>query len=80
MTEVFEELVKEKIKEYDFIFRIPINPEMLKEDGIRSVNLKFQKEIDDKFDILLNKLSINYFVTRDIKWILEKIENARRTI
>lgn len=75
------EFVKEKIKGYDFLFRVPINGSYLKEDGIRSVNPEFQKEIDEKFDYLLDKkFLINYETTNKLDRMLEIIKNARRTI
>lgn len=76
---LLEGFIKEKIKDYSFLFRVPINAEYLKEDGIRSVNYSFQKSIDEKVKYLLNKFSVNYHTESNIDKIMEVI-NDRRTI
>ncbi|VVB82417.1 AAA domain protein [uncultured archaeon] len=69
-----EEVVKEEIKNYDFLFKIPINPNYLIEDGIRSINPKFQRDIDKKCDYLLKKFSVNYHTTNNLNDMLQIIK------
>lgn len=75
--ELLESIVKKKIKEYDFLFRIKINPDYLKEDGVRSVNPKFQKDIDKRCDYLLEKFSISPYTTNNLNEMLQIIDNGR---
>jgi len=70
-----EETVKEEIKNYDFLFRVPINPDYLIKDGIRSIDPKFQKGIDKRCDYLLNKFSINCYTTNNLNDMLQIIDN-----
>ena len=40
------EIVRLWVKNYDYIILMPLNPKYLKEDGVRSTDLNFAKEID----------------------------------
>ncbi len=73
---LIHDFVKETIKEYDFLFRIPINGSYLKKDGIRSINPTFQKEIDRMFDFLLEQFSVDCYKTCNLKEILGVIKNG----
>jgi nicotinamide riboside kinase len=75
-----EEVIKEEIKSYDFLFRVPINRSYLKKDGIRSIDQKFQEEINEKCDYLLKKFSIKAHTTNDLNTMLQIIQNGRLTI
>ena len=44
---ILDLMVNEHMKTYDFLFKMPINSKYLKEDGVRSIDPVFQKEIDD---------------------------------
>jgi len=79
-NKLLEDFVKEKIADYSFLFRVPINPSYLKEDGIRSVNQSFQKDIDEKVKYILDKLSVNYYTESNADKIMEILINDRRTI
>jgi nicotinamide riboside kinase len=79
-NKVLENFVREKIKDYRFLIKVPINLDYLKADGIRSVNPEFQKEIDNKIDYLLDKFEVNYYATSGINKIMEVIKNDRRAI
>lgn len=57
-NKLLESFVKEKIKGYDLLVRIPIRNGKLQEDGVRSTNPEFQQKIDKKFDVLQKKLNI----------------------
>ena len=70
---MLEDFVREKIKWYDLLFRIPMNNGYLKYDGKRSTNPQFQKEIDSKFDKLLGKFSIKHHIARNVNEILREI-------
>lgn len=70
-NKIIEDFVKEKIKGYDFLFKIPISNVRLKRDGKRSVNPKFQREIGLEFDSLLEIFSIEHYISRNINDILQ---------
>ncbi len=75
-NEVLENLVKNFLKSYDLIVRVKINPDFLKEDGIRSVDKEFQKEIDEKMFSFLNEMGVDYIEFEDVERICEKILEA----
>ena len=56
-----EPFILEHMKTYDFLFKLPINKKYLTEDGIRSINEKFQKAIDVLVDELLKEHEIPYY-------------------
>ncbi len=68
---LLEEFVKEKISGYDFLFLVQINESHLKEDGKRSINPKFQRDISLKFDELLKRFSIKYHIVKNVGEILQ---------
>jgi len=72
--EAIEKLVKEHLKTYDSLIRVPIRKGFLKKDKIRSVNEKFQAEIDNQFDKMLKILKVDYINLN------EKEENPCREI
>lgn len=76
-NKLLEDFVKEKVVDYNFLFRVPINPDYLKEDGIRSVDPKFQKAIDEKVKYILDKLSVKYYTESNIDKIMEIINNGK---
>ncbi len=53
-----EPLILKHLQTYDLIVKIPIRKGFLKKDKIRSVNKKFQKDIDKIIDSLLKKFKI----------------------
>ena len=55
-----EELVKEHLKTYDLIVRVPIRKGFLTKDKQRSLNPQFQKDIDLIINKMLKKLKIKY--------------------
>jgi len=75
-----EDFVKEKATDYKLLVKVPINKNYLTEDGIRSVNKKFQKDIDEKFDYLLNKLNIPFQQYENLNSIVNFIKYVRSTI
>ena len=66
-------LTKEWLKTYDFLFKVDIKKGYLQDDGFRSTNQKFQKEIDDVFDKILSKLNQKYFVFSSVQEALKMI-------
>ncbi len=74
-NKAMEEMIREGIKEYDFLFRLPLNDGYLKDDGIRSINTKFQKEINNKFDVLLKEFSVTHYITNNLEEILQMIKD-----
>ena len=55
---MIEGLVKEHLKTYSKLIRVPIREGFLKKDKIRSVNKKFQLDIDKQFDKLIKEFGI----------------------
>lgn len=49
-SSVLEALVKEHLKTYSRLIRVPIREGLLREDKVRSVSVEFQKDIDKQFD------------------------------
>jgi len=45
-----EALVREHLKTYSKLIRVPIREGFLKKDNVRSINVKFQKDVDEQFD------------------------------
>lgn len=74
---VLENFIAEKIQDYAFLFRVPINQDYLKEDGIRTIDPVFQKNIDEKMDYILDKLSVKYHTINNLKEVLKIIKNDR---
>jgi nicotinamide riboside kinase len=68
-----EEFIKEKIKEYQLLFMVPIKNSYLKPDGVRSMNTVFQKEVDETFKYLLSELNIPFNNHECLSKTLEKI-------
>lgn len=64
---IWEELVKDYLKSYDLIVRVPINPKFLKDDGVRSTNVEFQKEIDLLMVKMLEKFGIDFVEFQDLE-------------
>ena len=60
--DVIENLVREHLKTYDYLIRIPIREGYLKKDKIRSANTEFQNRIDKEFDIMLKEMNVDYIV------------------
>tara|TARA_Y100000310_G_C20449216_1_gene699862 strand:- start:287 stop:808 length:522 start_codon:yes stop_codon:yes gene_type:complete len=75
-----EDFVREKAKDYQLLIKVPINKDYLTEDGIRSVDQEFQKNIDKRFDSLLNELKIPFTEYENLNSIVNFIKDARSTI
>ncbi|MBI5148259.1 AAA family ATPase, partial [Candidatus Pacearchaeota archaeon] len=69
-----ETIVKDHLKTYSFLFKMPITGSLVP-DGFRSINAKFQKDIDEKIDYLLGKFNQAYFDYTSVEDILDKIYN-----
>lgn len=59
-SKILEPLVREHLKTYSFLIRIPIRKEFLKKDKVRSTDLNFQESVDKQFDILLKEFNVKY--------------------
>jgi nicotinamide riboside kinase len=57
---VLDELVSYWMRTYDYLFKVPITFELQK-DGIRDVDLKFQRKIDELVDAQLEERHLTYF-------------------
>ena len=73
-NQLLENFVKEKLKDYALLIKIPINTKFLKEDGIRSTDKEFQKDIDTRFDLLLKKLNVNFETHKNLNTTIELIK------
>ncbi len=73
-----ELLIEEHTKTYDIIFKTKLNKKFLKEDGIRSTNPNWQKEIEDIFNDVLKEKKISYYQLpkrKQTKYMLKVIKN-----
>ena len=59
-NELIEKLSDDWIKSYDFLFKVPIVHELM-EDGIRSTDKKFQRDVDETMDKVLKEKGIKHF-------------------
>jgi hypothetical protein len=57
---VLDELVSFWMTTYDYLFKVPIISELQK-DGVRDVDLKFQRQIDELVDSLLEEKQLAHF-------------------
>jgi len=79
-AEFLEPLVLKHLKTYNYLIKVPIREGLLKKDKMRSINKKFQKDIDEQFEILIKKFKIKHLKITDSKkgdaQILEKVLSA----
>jgi len=76
---VLEELIKEKIKEYSLLIKIPLREGYLINDGIRDTDKKFQSDIEERFNTLLKKLNVPYKDYEDLNSVINMIKEIRET-
>lgn len=60
------------IRTYNLLFRVPICKDYLKEDGVRSIDEKFQREIDDSVDRLIRDFEVEVYPYRSLNDCFEK--------
>jgi hypothetical protein len=74
-------LIKEHIKTYDAVIKVPLINGGIIEDGVRSTDPEFQRTIDSKVTHLLNKFQTDYvnFDTLEnaAQYVLEKCGYAK---
>lgn len=59
MAQIANKLFEEWVKTYDFIFKLPISEQTrLVDDGFRSTQQSWQKEIDDILDKIIEKYNL----------------------
>ncbi len=73
-NQLLENFVKEKLKNYALLIKVPINEKFLQKDGIRSTDKEFQKDIDKRFDLLLKKLNVNFEAHKNLNKTVELIK------
>lgn len=56
------EIVRLWSRKYDHIIRMPLNLDWLKEDGVRSVNIAFAQDIDNRISILLKEFKLDNII------------------
>ena len=73
---VLDNLVKDHMKTYDTLIKVPIIDSEIIEDGVRSTDKLFQKNIDCVVDNLLNEFKTDYIHFEEMgqiqKYILER--------
>jgi adenylate kinase family enzyme len=81
-SKILEPLVKEHLKTYDYIIKIPIREGFLKKDKARSTNIKFQKDVDKQVNKFLKEFKIKYIDLKkdDKKTNKEIIEDVFKTL
>ena len=70
---LLEIFVKEKLKGYDLLVKVPIREGFLKDDGIRTTNKKFQEQIDNQFEKQLRHFKTDFYRHKTTKATLDKI-------
>ena len=73
-----EPFVKEHLQSYFYFFKVPIIEGRLNIDGIRFVDLKFQKSIDSYIDEFLNEFEVPFINYKGVEQVLDLIKNGRR--
>lgn len=68
-------LTKEWLKTYDFLFKVNIRKGHLQDDGFRSTNAQFQKDIDNSFNKILSELNQKHFIFSSVQDALKIIRN-----
>jgi len=77
---VLEALVKEHLKTYTKLIRVPIREGLLREDKVRSTNVKFQRDVDMQFDRFIEILDLGDRVQRIKKEKLSDEEIVERVL
>jgi thymidylate kinase len=72
--EALFELVAHWAGTYDLLFKVPIRPEYLQQDGTRSTDLAFQRAIDEKLSELLTDAGVEY---AEFQSLDDAVEQAR---
>lgn len=72
-----EPIVLEHIQTYNHLFKVSINLNYLKAEGVRSLDKKFQEEIDYLFDENLDEFNIPYHKYKSLKNTLDIILNKK---
>ena len=73
-NQLIENFVKEKLKDYVLLIKVPINEKFLQKDGIRSTDKEFQRDIDERFDLLLRKLNVSFETHKNLNKTVELIK------
>jgi len=71
-SETIEKLVKEHLKTYDYLIRVPIREGFLKKDKVRSVDKKFQIDVDNQFGKMLKILNIKYIDLKEKEFQIDE--------
>ena len=60
---VLEQVVSEHVKTYSFIFKVPLNGDYLKHDGVRATDREFQKQMDEFItkELIRRRIRFNNF-------------------
>jgi thymidylate kinase len=72
---ILEEFVKEKSKDYDFLFKVPITHGNLTKNKVASTNPEFQKNIEKNFNYLLKELKIPFQEYENLDKVISLIKN-----
>lgn len=71
-SKFLEPLIKKHCETYSKLIKVPIRENFLKKDKVRSINKKFQIEIDTAIDKLLKRLGIKYVNYTSLDKIIKK--------
>lgn len=74
---ILEPFILDHMKSYGYLFKTPINKEYLTKDGKRSIDKKFQQEIDMGVYELLNKFKIDFYDYIDLEKTMEIITREK---
>ena len=56
------EIVRLWSRRYDYIIQMPLNLDWLKEDGVRSVNIAFAQDINDRINKIVETFKLNNII------------------
>ncbi len=75
-NKTLDELVREHVKTYSVLFRVPIKENCIESDFVRSINPEFQKKIDNTIKDLITYFGITLYDFINLESSLEIIKNS----
>ncbi len=72
-SKALEPFILEHMETYDYLFKVPINKKYLFDDRFRSLDRKFQEDIDNRVNSLLRGFNIEYREYHSMKDTLKEV-------
>jgi nicotinamide riboside kinase len=77
ISKELEPFISNHILSYNYLFKVPINEEYLVSDGIRSIDKKFQRDIDKIIDELLIRFNTSFYNYTGLEEIIKIITKKK---